>query len=456
MKKFHLSLIYIAVAALIGAYIYFFERGPAKTEEKEKIKVFDSFVADDIRKIRVEHFGATLTAMKDPIDMEKDGQGVWQITEPKKFKADENSIRTMLSTVGDFNPENTIDNPANLVEYGLNSPNARCTLVNQAGVSFVLLVGNKNVTDSAFYTKTMKKRTVYLLTSFGVALLTKGLDDYRDHTFLKTDLVLAQKIEMHFEKKSVVFEKGKDSNWSITRPIKTKADATRLKDLLTSVNNLRIEEFVEDHPSGLARYGLNQPKCEIKVWPSDGGSPKGFIISGVKVKKDFCYAKSQDSPTVSLVREFNVKTYDFKLNDFRDKNLLKFDAGQAKTLTIQHNDKRIVYQKALNGQWAAEGRPQANPEAVGVISELSNALIQDFPESGEKTGLQNPAYTAEVILNDGSSRAYRFGSLRKDQIFVSQGKETEAYLVTSPVINQITSVFNPPTPTMAAVTPPAK
>jgi hypothetical protein len=456
MKKFRLSLIYIAVAALLGAYIYFFERGPVKPKDEEKNKIFNSFVADDIRKIRVEHFGATLTAMKVPIDMEKDSLGVWQITAPRKFKADENTLRTLLTTAGDFNPENVIENPADLVEYGLNSPTARCTFINQAGVSFVLTVGNKNVTDSNFYIKTADKKTVYLLTASGIGLMTKGLDDYRDHTFLKTDLVLAQKIELKYEGRNFAFEKGKDNNWNITRPIKTQADATKLRDLLTNVSNLRIEEFVDEQPSDLSIYGFDDPRCELKVWPSEGKAARGFIIGNKITKKDFCFAKPLDSLTVSRVRDFNAKMFDIKLNDYRDKTFLKFDAGQAKTLTLQHAGKKVVYQKASNGQWVSEGRLQANPEAVGVISDLSNALIQEFPEQGEGAGLQKPNYTAEAILNDGTSRTYHFGNLKNDQVFVGFGKETEAYLVTAQVLSQITSVFTPPTPTIAAATTPVK
>jgi hypothetical protein len=458
MKKFRLSLIYIGIAVLVGAYIYFFERGPAKTDEQSKTKVFDSFVADDIRKIRVEHFGATLTAMKDPIDIEKDGQGVWQVTAPKKYRADENTIRTMLSTIGDFNPENVIENPADLVEYGLNSPTARCALVNQAGVSFVLVVGNKNVTDSSFYTKTADKKAVYLLTSYGVGLMTKGLNDYRDHTFLKTDLVLAQKIEMSYGEKSVVFEKGKDNDWSILKPIKTKADATRLRDLLTNINTLRIEEFVTDQPSGLEPYGLDRPRGVFKVWPSEGDAVRGFLIGAKKPDTSFRYAKALDAPAVSLVRDYFDNTLDFKLREFRNKTLLRFDAAQAKTLTIRHADKKIVYQKALDGQWAAEGRPQANPEAVGLISDLSNALIQDFPEKTAETGLRDSAYSAEVILSDGTVRAYRFGSQEKEQVYVSMDTDPEAYLAPASMFTQIRAILTAPTPTVppAAVTPAAK
>jgi hypothetical protein len=161
---------------------------------------------------------------------------------------------------------------------------------------------------------------------------------------------------------------------------------------------------------------------------------------------------------VSLVRDYFENTLDFKLREFRNKTLLRFDAAQAKTLTIRHADKKIVYQKALDGQWAAEGRSQANPEAVGLISDLSNALIQDFPEKTAETGLRDSAYSAEVILNDGTVRAYRFGSREKEQVYVSMDTDPEAYLAPASMFTQIQTILPAPTPTVppAAVTPAAK
>src|SRR5665811_15825 len=126
MKNSRTTLIYLALAALLGGYIYFFERGPVKKKEEEKkVKVFENFIADDITEIHLESPGTTQTALKTPIDLKKDEKGVWQIVSPKQLKADETTLRSLLSGVGDFTPDATIESPANLADFGLNSPTAR-------------------------------------------------------------------------------------------------------------------------------------------------------------------------------------------------------------------------------------------------------------------------------------------------------------------------------------------
>ncbi len=224
------TLIYLAVAALLGGYIYFFERGPVKPKDEEKkTKVFDNFVADDIRDITIENLGTTLTAKKTPIELKKDDKDVWQIISPKPFKADEATIRTMLTGVGDFDPDTTIDNPTNLKDYGLDQPSARCTLKSKNGTSFVLLIGDKNMSSSSTYIKRGDKNSVYLVASFGADNLTKDLNNYRNKTFFKTDLVLAQKVEITRDGKAITFEKDKDNNWNITEPIQARADEGKMQ-----------------------------------------------------------------------------------------------------------------------------------------------------------------------------------------------------------------------------------
>ena len=186
MKNSKSTFIYLAVAALLGGYIYFFERGPVKPkDEDKKAKVFDHFVADDINDVTIENLGTTLTAQKTPIELKKDEKDVWQIISPQKFTADESTVRTMLTGVGDFDPDTVIDNPVHLKDYGLDPPSARCTLKSKTGASFVLLIGDKNMSSSSTYVKRGDKNSVYLVAAYATDNLIKDINHYRNKTFFK-------------------------------------------------------------------------------------------------------------------------------------------------------------------------------------------------------------------------------------------------------------------------------
>lgn len=442
MTRFKSTWFYLLLAALLGGYIYFFERGPAKKEEEKKTKVFAGFVADDISDIRLENFSTTLTAEKAPIDIRKDEKGVWHILSPKQYKADESIVRTMLSNVGDFNPETTIEKPANLADYGLAKPSGRCEFKTKNGAVYTLLIGDKGMGNSSTYAKTGDKEAVHLLQSYLVEGLQKRINDYRDRTFFKTDLVLARKVRIVREGKTTVFEKGQDNVWRLAQPVQGKADEAKLRDLLNAVSNLRGDDFVEDHPADLGKYGLSPARISVEVWPGSG-APQSLLIGKMKGKNTSYYAKNGEAPAVLLVGQYIDHTLDLKTADYRDKTLLQFDAGLAKSLTVKRAGKTYLYQKGEKGEWESTDRPKAKDEASALIAQLSSLVISDFPSSAANAGLQDPSFTAEVALTDGNLKTYRFGRPEKDQLYVTPNeKKGDVYLVPSMMLAMVNSLYS--------------
>lgn len=459
MKNFRSTLVYLVLAALLGGYIYFFERGPVKKEPLKNPKVFDNFVADDVREIKIENLGTTLTAERVPIDIQKDAKDAWQIVSPRQFKGDETTLRSLLTTVGQFNPDTTIDNPPHLSDYGLEKPRGRCTFVDKSGKSMVLWIGDKTVDGSFSYFKTPDKNRVYLLPSYSSDTLLKGLNDLRDHTFIHTDTVLAQKVRVMKDGKSVVLVKDKNNAWAIAEPIQDKADAAKVRDLLNSIDNLRVDQFVEDHPAHLNVYGLTAPHAEVEVWPSDGGPSRAILLGRKKLKVNGYFAKDRDQPVVSLVGGYFESSLSVNPSDYRDKTLLQFDGGAVKKLSVTHNGRTFAYQKDGKGQWVSEGRPNAQAEASGLVNQLAGMTIGEFVGKGADTGLAVPAFTVDVALTDGTQRVFRFGKRNKNQVYLASDKSKEAYLVPAGVLSEMEVDFNSiltPVPVLSPAPAPKK
>ncbi len=456
MKSFRSALLYLAAAALIGGYIFFFERGPEKKPEEKKTQVF-SFAADDVQGMVVEGLGSTPAARAASIELGKDEKGVWQILSPLKFKADESTLRGVLDNVGNYNPEVTLENPANLADYGLNSPTARVTFKFKNAPPQVLLVGSKNAIGSSVYIKSADKGTVYLLPSATVDnnIKTK-VEDYRDRVLLKTDTVAAKKFRLARVGTSFVLEKDAKGNWSLTAPLRGKADEGKVREILNQVNNLRIEQFVEEHPKGLESYGLKTPKAQVEIWPADGGPSRTFLVGKKKEKANSLYLKDKVAPAVSLVAQSFDKSLDVKLDDLRDKSAMKFEAGEARKLTLRHGSKSFTYQKNEKDSWVSDARPKAGDEADTIIGILSQTTATGFAGKGAATGLKNPSFAAEVALKDGTVRKFNYGAKEKDKVYLASDKGTEVYLVTDSAVNQMQAYFNPPAPQVSPTPAPAK
>jgi hypothetical protein len=445
MKNFRSTLIFLGIAALLGGYIYFFERGPVKKDDekdKDKNKVFANFVADDIHEIRVEHLSTTITAEKAPIDIQKDDKGNWRIMSPQNFPADENTVHTMLTSLAGLNPDSVIDKPANLADFGLNSPTARCSFFPKTGAPSVLLIGDKNPTGNSYYIKAGDKPPVYLVGAYPTENFKKDINDYRDRSFFKTDTIVANKIRVTRDGKVVVFEKNKDNAWDMTEPMKSKADESKIRDLLNQVSNLRITDFVDDHPTNLNMYGLNKPHEKVEVWEKNNQSPKAVLIGRKKLKTTAYFAKSLDAPSVYTTADYFEKTLDLKISDYRDKGEMRFDNSLAKGMTILHNQKTFVYQKDAKGQWTSPGRPNAGQEAANLLGQLAGTNPSDFAPAGADTGLEDPSYVVEIPLTDGTTRTFRFGKKLNAQIYLASDKSKEIFLVPAGVVSQMDDYYN--------------
>lgn len=455
MKNFRTTLIYAVVAALLGGYIYFFERGPVKKKDadEKKLKVFEAFVADDITQIHLENLATTVTAEKSPVELEKDDKGVWQVTAPQSLRADETTVRSLLTTVGDFNPDSDIENPANLEQFGLKSPRAKSVFKTKAGASFELLVGDKNAANTSYYVQTSGKNTVYLLPIVSVDALKKNFQDLRDHSFVKTDLVLAKKLRVTRGGKTIEIEKDRNNAWNITEPIEEKADEAKVRDILNTMNSLRIDSFLKGNPGNLSAFGLSKPHAKVEVWPNDGGPSKCILLGRQKGKEALFYAKTEGSPEVYLVGQYFDKAIDVKVSDFRDKSVMKFDAGKVVSFSVKRGEKTWTYQKGDKGQWAAAGRVNANDEGVNILGQLSSTIIADFADKGASTGLGDPSCVIEIALDDKTSRLFRFGKMEKSQVYLASDKTKDVYLVSSGIVSQLDGYFNAVLTPVPAVSP---
>ena len=444
MKKIPQIAYYLAAAALLAGYIYFFERGAVKTDadKDKKTKIFEDYVADDITKIKVENLATTVTALKNPIVLEKDSKDAWQITAPHIFKADEDKVHTVLNAFSNFNPESTIEKPSDYADFGLSTPSARCSVTNKTGKDYVLLIGDKSITGASIYVKIPDKADVYMLPQFSVGNLIEDVNSYRDKSFFKVDDILADKIKIVRDGKTTVFEKNKDGNWNITQPIKAKADDQKINSFFSSINNLRISDYVDDNPSNPAIYGLSKPHASVEIGSTDGKENHVILLGRKKMKSNVYYVKLGDEPNVYLTDGSIDKTLDVKLGDFRDKSMMKFDSAQAKTLTVKHNNRSYVYQKDDKGQWSSEGRMKAQDEAVNIVTVLSNTDIVDFASKKDSTGLADPDYVVEILLGSGTKRVYRFGNRQKGNVYLALNDTKEIYTASAALLSQMDTYYS--------------
>jgi hypothetical protein len=107
--------------------------------------------------------------------------------------------------------------------------------------------------------------------SYHASALTKKLDELRESKILDFDRESVGRIEVKWPGGRVVLEKGEEG-WRLLEPLEAPADADTVEDLLSDLQFLRADGFIDEVPSD-AKLGLDAPAFEVEL--SAGPSKEG-------------------------------------------------------------------------------------------------------------------------------------------------------------------------------------
>jgi hypothetical protein len=85
---------------------------------------------------------------------------------------------------------------------------------------------------------------------------------------------------------------------------------------------------------------------------------------------------------------------------------------------------------------------QAQNEASSILTDLSQTAIASFADPKVSSGVENPSYVAEVTLNDGTVRKYRYGRGEKEQVYLASDKSKDVYLVSNNTVTLFQNYFS--------------
>jgi hypothetical protein len=245
------------VVGALGAFLYFYEiRGQEERAEAEEAakRLFQEISAEEIDAVVVS------TGEGEPVRLERSEEG-WRITEPVHFPADQIRADGLASALAGLASEAVFEEPEPLEEYGIGT---------EASVRFwsgevehVLYIGDKTPVGGNTYLKTGEGVQVYAVKSYRAGSLVKSLDELRNSRILDFDRDAVDRVEASWPGGGVVLEKGEDG-WRLLEPLETEADASTVEDLLSDLDFLRADGFIDEVPPN-AEVGLDAPAFEVDL-----------------------------------------------------------------------------------------------------------------------------------------------------------------------------------------------
>jgi len=441
MKNFKGTLIALLVLAALGAYIKFFEKGPAKDPDApvQGEKIF-TLAADDVSNIQIENAADSKVPR---IELAKNPDATWKMVAPDPFLSDESTLRNLLNNLSDARYETQIKDAKNLADYGLEKPVHRLKLSTAAGKTFALAVGSKNVNGSQTYIQVQGMPGVGLVQSYVVDALDKKPTDFRNKQVFKADIGGVKRVALSEGTKRLVLERQTDNSWKATAPITAAVSEDLVRQFLSSINGYQAVDFPEDHPKSFAAYGLAPPQASLTLDPVGNGPSRSLEVGKRRGKEKNVFVKDRDLPYLMTVNDSLLTELQKKVTDFKSKDVMKFSDQQVTTLTLRKGPRTVTYTKDANGVWQSAQRASAQAEAPGLLAQMASTAIVDFAGPKEDSGVRNPVVVAELTLKDGTRRVFRYGNRKADKIYLASDRDNDVYLVAGYVASQIESYLNP-------------
>ncbi|MGQ9837166.1 MAG: DUF4340 domain-containing protein [Cyanobacteriota bacterium] len=407
-KRSTLILLGLAVACLLGYFLLDNAQQLRQQAEAERAKLFH-LQTDTIARIEIQQQRPNepeLIVLERVADSDSPQ---WRILSPIQSAALDFPISSLLMTFSRLTPEITLegslDNPENLVAFGLDSPKQQITLIPQEGDSYRLSIGNDNFDGSGFYARANDGEVV-LISSVQKGSLLPSLLALRDKTLLSFDSADVESFQVKLaEADPEQFQIERQGNgWQITSPQQLPADDVNVNRLLNTLARLQAVEFPAETQADLTPYGLDNPSVQFTIRLANEASATGSgaepitVALGSENNNQQVYVITSQNPAVATLLTSTAEILRSDLEDLRDHRIARLNANQIAEITLESEGKEITLQPlpSENGssgiRWENPNQPGQVQELTSIFSTLNSAraseFLQEDPEA-QKT-LQDP------------------------------------------------------------------
>jgi hypothetical protein len=384
----------LAIATLVLAILTWFLYWSGRHKPADETSKLSADTAPAI--LKLDQNSITKLELKkkdsDPVVLSKSSSGDWQITAPKSFRADQNAVTSVASTLSSLNSERVLEDKASdLQNFGLDQPVLEVDLTAKDKTQ-KLLLGTDTPAGGAVYAMLSGDPRLFTVASSTKTSLDKSLNDLRDKRLLPVDADKVNQIEVVRKNSDIEFGRSKD-DWQILKPKPMRADSSQVGDLVRDLTNAKM-----DLSSGDAKQETAQFAHATSVATAKLISESGMQQLEVRKNKDTYYAKSSAVEGAYKVDSGLGKTLEKNVDDFRDKKLFSFSYNDPNKIEIHNADKSYFLARGTAGpdDWWSNGKKIDGANVESVISDLRDLTATSFPASD----FSNPTIDVAVTSQD--------------------------------------------------------
>lgn len=399
--SFRNTIIALVVLAIVGGYALIVHNY-SKPEEAQKLF---QVKADDIAKIELRYPDRDIV-------IERPKSGLWHIAKPIGADADQTAANNLARAIADCEITKTVDEkPADIAPFGLANPAVIVTITTFANKTFPgIMIGKTTPVGFSAYIRTTDKPAVMLTSSAFPPGMTKTVDQLRNRDLMSFRVDDVQKLALQKDNGQTIEVDREGDNFKIVKPVLLAADSTQVRQVLSSLVNAKIADFISDAPANVSEYGLEKPHVIASVYLGKHGEQS--LLFGFKQTeqgKDGVYVRRGERAPVYTVHQYILTQVNKSLLDLRDKTVLGFQPSNVESVSVKGTSGPFALKRAPRGKWLVVVNGKASDADVAVVERFLDqirdlkgmSIIADPMPSAAPFGLDNPAIDITVDGKDG-------------------------------------------------------
>jgi hypothetical protein len=356
----------------------------------------------------------------DPVVLQKADANNWQITQPKPYRADQETVAGMLSTLSGLSADRVVEDKASdRKQYGLDPAAVELDIAGKSQGTRQLLLGDDTPTGGDVYAALTGDPRIFTISSSNKTSLAKSLNDLRDKSLLTVDADKVSHVELVRKGQEIDFGRTKDG-WQILKPPSLREDNTALSLLVSGLTTARID-LGTGTSDAATEFSKGTPIATAKVTADTGTQ----TIEVRKDKNDY-YAKSSAVDGAVKVDSTLGTALDKDLDDFRNKKLFDFGFDEPTKIELHSGSQSWVFARS-GPDWSSDGKKVDASSVGSLVSKLRDLTAVKFVTAG----FTHPEIEATVTSNDGK---------RVEKVLISKsGKDSVAKRDGEPTLYQLDS-----------------
>lgn len=256
MNRGRSFLLLLALAAGVGAYVWFVELERDMTAPDTPAEDVFAVEADQIQEVRLRNEAGEGSILQRTGDR-------WVFAGQDGVDVDSAEAASIASGLADLESQRVVDEqPPSLAEYGLETPRVTVAFRDAAGGERTLLIGNRTPTGGDLYAKLADTPRVFLIGAWLDETFNRSRFDLRDKAALKFSRDAVTNVTLTSSAGTVALAQA-GGEWRLTSPEEAPADNAAADAIVNALSTARMQSVV-DAPDPAA-MGLARPAVTASV-----------------------------------------------------------------------------------------------------------------------------------------------------------------------------------------------